>query len=1098
MSQRRSHRFLEALLVGGLFYGTVLVASVSRADVTSSGLGTQINTVGSDFNISGGTPSNNEANLFHSFGNFSLDSSQRAVFLNTSGWATQNILSRVTGGNPSNIYGTIDTTAFPNANLFLINPAGILFGPTAQLNVGGSFHATTADYIGLDGKRFDPNTSVADAQLITAAPSAFGFLTANPAPIDVNTSAPTGVLFEVPSGQTMSFVGGTINMGTADGSAPGYVMAPAGTLNLVSVASPGEATFNSAINVDAFAQLGDINIRGNSMIDAKDVYIRAGQLTMGALADSADPSSPVLPGTIAPGVFSLFGLGPEANGGEVNIKVTGDVIIAGDVPEPLLGNPGGIISFAGFSNPTGKVPDVTIDAGGSVSLSGYSGIQLQRFGSGDPAQVTVNADSIRLEKGASISLLNFFEGPGGNITLNTQQEINISGDGSIGPTGATGLLAQGLFHPFADFFGDPAYTYADSGSITVNTGTLRVSGDGIITTTSIALGSSSDININAHDILLSGRPAHINANSFFAGPSGDININASGQIEIKDGFVIFADTNGTGAGGSVNIMAAGPITVSGDASGIATQTAPPSADFLDFFAQSVFGFSDYAALVAAFEPFGLPPDANMFQLLAFLDEFGFTSLREPLEAGHAGSISVATPMTLMVDGQDSAIDSGSGWDGNAGNVLSNTGTLMVSGGAEIRSRSGLVDLTTNEPLLGTGDAGSVTLNATGTISVTGSDSSISTSTFGDGDAGSISLNANQINIQDSGSVTSESGGMLASQFLVGTGNAGTLTIDTTDSISVSGGSVSTTTSGVGQGGDIELASKGIEISGGGSITSEALSTGDAGTILIAATAPLTISGTNSRVSTTSTGAGAGGSIELTGNNVQILYGGSVTADSFSTGNTGNIIITAGNKIDMSEGTISTLATTSDGGNIKLTAPKWVYLLDSDITTSVEKDFGNGGNINIDPQFVILNHSNILANAYEGTGGFIDIVADNIIVSADSRIDAASELGIDGTVNLSNPDQDIAKELAVLPENYLDVTGLISDRCGTSAGASSLVSAGPGGLAVDPDGYLPSFGAASNVGYNGKGESSGINSGISGWALATDLSALQLARVNCTY
>ena len=159
--------------------------------------------------------------------------------------------------------------------------------------------------------------------------------------------------------------------------------------------------------------------------------------------------------------------------------------------------------------------------------------------------------------------------------------------------------------------------------------------------------------------------------------------------------------------------------------------------------------------------------------------------------------------------------------------------------------------------------------------------------------------------------------------------------------------------------------------------------------------------------------------------------------------------------------------------------------------------GGGGNITIDPQFVILNQSNILANAFGGPGGNITIVADNLISSAQSSIDASSALGINGTVNISSPDQEVAQELAVLPENFLDVTGLISDRCGTAAGASSLVSAGPGGLAVDPDGYLPSFGAMTNAVYNGDGENSAINSGKPWWALAVDTSALQLAQVTCT-
>jgi large exoprotein involved in heme utilization and adhesion len=125
------------------------------------------------------------------------------------------------------------------------------------------------------------------------------------------------------------------------------------------------------------------------------------------------------------------------------------------------------------------------------------------------------------------------------------------------------------------------------------------------------------------------------------------------------------------------------------------------------------------------------------------------------------------------------------------------------------------------------------------------------------------------------------------------------------------------------------------------------------------------------------------------------------------------------------------------------------------------------------------------------------VADNVISSAKSRIDASSALGINGTVNISSPDQDVAQELAVLPENFLDVSGLINDRCGARAGASSLVSAGPGGLAVDPDGYLPSFGTMVNAGYNGKGNSGAINGGKSSWAMAVDTSALQLARFTCT-
>ncbi|HEU4388380.1 MAG TPA: filamentous hemagglutinin N-terminal domain-containing protein, partial [Blastocatellia bacterium] len=147
----------------------------SQAQVTSSGLGTVVTPqAGGVFEITGGTRPSNGPNLFHSFGDFSPGTGQSANFLNGSpNLTTTNILSRVTGGNTSNIFGTIDTTAFPGASLFLMNPAGIVFGPNAQLNVAGSFHATTADYIKLsDGVKFGIDTPA--GVLTSAPPVAFG------------------------------------------------------------------------------------------------------------------------------------------------------------------------------------------------------------------------------------------------------------------------------------------------------------------------------------------------------------------------------------------------------------------------------------------------------------------------------------------------------------------------------------------------------------------------------------------------------------------------------------------------------------------------------------------------------------------------------------------------------------------------------------------------------------------------------------------------------------------------------------------------------------------------------------------------------------
>src|SRR5262244_1248860 len=127
----------------------------AAAPITPSGLNTQVNLSATppagktQFDITGGTRPGGGPNLFHSFGDFNVPNNNIANFLNDSGFATSNILGRVTGGNISTIFGTIQTTGFGSANLFLMNPTGFLFGPNATVNVGGMVAFTTADYLRL-------------------------------------------------------------------------------------------------------------------------------------------------------------------------------------------------------------------------------------------------------------------------------------------------------------------------------------------------------------------------------------------------------------------------------------------------------------------------------------------------------------------------------------------------------------------------------------------------------------------------------------------------------------------------------------------------------------------------------------------------------------------------------------------------------------------------------------------------------------------------------------------------------------------------------------------------------------------------------------
>ncbi len=284
-SSRRSVGVICGFLLASGFVGTAGLAQVST-NITSSGLNTQVSAPSTlpsgqvQHDITGGTRAG--TNLFHSFGNFNVASNHIANFLNNTNQNTTNILGRVNGGNPSLIFGTLQTTGFGNANLFLMNPSGIVFGPNASLNVGGSVHFSTADYLSLDdGNRFNAVSGPADAVLTSAPVAAFGFTSSNPAALAVQGSQLT-----VEKGQTISLVGGQggfTDTGTGVTAPNGVsitdnsrLIASEGQINVVSVGRPDSSaggTVNLKGNEDraahtpsGFKDLGDVTISGGNGI----------------------------------------------------------------------------------------------------------------------------------------------------------------------------------------------------------------------------------------------------------------------------------------------------------------------------------------------------------------------------------------------------------------------------------------------------------------------------------------------------------------------------------------------------------------------------------------------------------------------------------------------------------------------------------------------------------------------------------------------------------------------------------------------------------------------------------------------------------------
>ncbi|MGB0560809.1 MAG: CHAT domain-containing protein [Spirulinaceae cyanobacterium] len=206
-----------------LFNAPVLAQSIVPA---ADGTGTMIHHNGNTYHIEGGTQAG--ANLFHSFQSFGLSSGEIANFLSNPG--ITNILGRATGGEPSLIDGLIQVTG-ANSNLYLMNPAGIVFGSGASLNVGGDFTATTSDRIGFDSGWFNA-TGTNDYAALIGTPNQFAFLSAQPGAIlnfgDLTTE------------QNVSLMGGTIlNQGAIASTWGNVTIADVPGERLVRLGEPG-------------------------------------------------------------------------------------------------------------------------------------------------------------------------------------------------------------------------------------------------------------------------------------------------------------------------------------------------------------------------------------------------------------------------------------------------------------------------------------------------------------------------------------------------------------------------------------------------------------------------------------------------------------------------------------------------------------------------------------------------------------------------------------------------------------------------------------------------------------------------------------------
>ncbi|MEG5163764.1 CHAT domain-containing protein [Microcoleus sp. AT3-A2] len=249
INQRYQQQLLTCTLVVSLGFLLFSPAATGQ-QITASPDGTEtaVNASGNQFNINGGQISKDGTNLFHSFQQFGLTEGQIVNFISEPN--IRNILGRVVGGDASYINGLIQVIG-GNSNLFLMNPAGMVFGSNAQLNVPGSFLATTATGIGFGNNWFQA-VGVNEYAMLIGTPSILNFGTAQPGAI-----ANFGQL-RVPNGQTLALIGGTV-------FSPGTLSAPSGQIAIASV--PGE----NLVRISQAGHLLSLEISPSSNLNSASV-----------------------------------------------------------------------------------------------------------------------------------------------------------------------------------------------------------------------------------------------------------------------------------------------------------------------------------------------------------------------------------------------------------------------------------------------------------------------------------------------------------------------------------------------------------------------------------------------------------------------------------------------------------------------------------------------------------------------------------------------------------------------------------------------------------------------------------------------------------
>jgi filamentous hemagglutinin family protein len=910
------------------------------------------------------------SNLFHSFREFNLrtmgSTIESATFTNTQPVTISNVISRVTGGAPSMIDGLLRSTVL-GANLYLLNPRGVMFGQNASLDVSGAFHVSTADYLRFaDGAKFYANPAT-PSNLTVASPAAFGFLTANPSPITIS-----GSVLRVNPGQTLSVVGGGVQLAGAT------LSAPSGRVNIASVGpvasadAPGEVRIVTAegqpdLAVEGFQRLGGVEVSQQSKIDASGdgggtVTVRAGSLRLddsNIFVDTAGSANGAPVGID----IAIDGDLVVTNGAQITTDVSG-AGRAGDVRISAanfeLSDRSAFIRSVPLPGSTGDGGNIAIQVPGRLQLRNGV-IQNQTQGGGRAGDISVEAGSLQLTEGGQIENSTRDAGRAGTTTITATESVAVSGR-SVSPNRTSGIISNTT--------GTGA-----AGQVIVRTPNLAID-FGLIQAVSLAgaTGRGGDVVLEVGNLSVTGG-AQIDSSTRGAGQGGTVTINATEAVSISgrdsSGFssLLSAITSGTGSGGQVVVSA--PALTLADVGAIVTQANAQGA------AGDIVLNVDRLVLTG-----------------------GAMISAATRSSGSAGAIRILV-RNLTVERGALINNSTVGTAANAGaggtTTVTATESVTVSTRRSNGARPGIISNTQ-----GPGAAGQLVIS---TPSLTSSEGLIQARTLGPGAAGDIVVEVGRLTLTDGAQIDVSTRAA---------GRGGSATVRASEAVVISGrdrtdsrvsSGVFGSTLGSGPGGQVTVTTPVLTMTDGAAIAA----------------------GKNTSIEVPT--GGRAGDIVVNAQQLVLDRGAQINSDSLSVGTVkgGNIDITARSVFVGQSSGVTTDTLGADGGNITLHVVDIVQLVDGRITATAKGGQGSGGNITIDPEFVVLDHSQIRADAQGGPGGNITIVAGTFLTT-DSAVTASSATNVQGTVSITEETSDLSRTVVRLPEAPLQAAALLRESC----------------------------------------------------------------------